>query len=145
VTIVALEHLALIGDVTGELSEELEGIGSLTARGRAGGLVGVVGNGTLLFVALQSPQRNRISGTVTSKPDGELLVVGSCPDSVVRVETRMRPGEHALSRLDVHGFTLYGHLEHGAAESLRERSHVVERQRHEGAVGAKTAVGDEQM
>ena len=76
VAVVSLKHLTLIGEKAGELSQELEGIGSLTARGGTLGLVRVVGDGTLLSVVLHAVERNRISGTRTGQADGELLVIG---------------------------------------------------------------------
>ena len=60
-------------------------------------------------------------------------------------QSRVRPGEHALSRLDVHQFTLYEHLEHGSTEGLGESGHVMERHMHEGAVRTKPAVGYKEM
>lgn len=75
---------------------------------------------------------NRVSGTVAGQSDGELLVFGRCPDSIVRVESRTRPVEHILSRVDVHQLAFNEHLEYGAAEGFREGLDIVERQMDEG-------------
>ncbi len=56
----------------------------------------------------------------------------------------MRPGEHALSRVDVHRLAFHKHLEHRAAEGLGESSDVVERQMDERPIGTKTAIGYEE-
>ena len=85
-----MENLTLIGDVAGEFCQEFEGIGSLAARGRSGRLVGVIGDGTLLFIVLHAAECYGVSGTVPSKPYGELLVVCGGPDGVMYVEPRVR-------------------------------------------------------
>ena len=63
----------------------------------------------------------------------------------MHVESRVRPGEHALGRLDVHQFAFHEHLEHCAAERFGQCRDVMERQVNEGAVWAKTAVGDKKV
>ncbi len=61
------------------------------------------------------------------------------------MESRVRPFEHPLSRLDVHQLTLNEHREHRAAEGLGESGDIMERQMDESAVWPKTAVGDKQV
>lgn len=117
----------------------------------------MVGDSTVLFVVLHAAEgyggsaanasavASALAGTVARKSDRELLVIGGDPDLIVHVETRVRPGEHALSRLDVHQLALHEHLEHGASEGLCESSDVVERHMDENPIGAKTAVGYKEM
>jgi len=50
----------------------------------------VVGDGALFLVILHAAECYGVSGTVPSKPHGELLVVGGGPDGVVCVEPRVR-------------------------------------------------------
>ena len=129
-----LEHLALVGKKACKPSEELEGIGSLACRSGAGGFVGVVGDGAVLFVILHAAECNWITGTVAGQPYGELLVVGRGPNGVMYMESRVRPSEHALSRLDVHQLTLHEEPEHCAAEGFGECGNVVEWEVDESAV-----------
>ncbi len=41
-----------------------------------------------------------VSGAVTGQPDGERAIGSRDPHPVMHVKPRMRPGEHALRRLD---------------------------------------------
>jgi len=82
--------------------EELEGVQSLAARGRTRRLVRVIGDGAVIFLILHAAERHGVPCAVTGEAYGELAVVGCDPNSVVRVESRVLPGEHALRRLDVH-------------------------------------------
>jgi hypothetical protein len=61
------------------------------------------------------------------------------------MESRVRPGEHALSRLDIQELTLDEHLEYRAAERFGQGRDIVQRQPDEGTIGPEAAVGDQHM
>jgi hypothetical protein len=73
-SIVALQHLTLIGDMAGESGQKLECIGSLTASGGTSGLVGVIGDCVVLVVVLHAAEGDGVTGAITSQSDRELLV-----------------------------------------------------------------------
>ncbi len=63
----------------------------------------------------------------------------------MHVKPRMRPGEHALRRLDIHEFPAHEQTQHRPSKGLGECGDIVQRQRHEGAVRQESAIGDEQV
>ena len=63
----------------------------------------------------------------------------------MHVKPRMRPGEHALRRLDIHEFPAHEQTQHRPSKGLGERGDIVQRQRHERAVRPESAIGDEQV
>ena len=70
----------------------------------------------------------------------------SCdPHPVMQVKSRMRPGEHALRRLDIHEFPAHKQTQHRPSKRLGEYCDIVQRQRHERAVRPESAIGHQQV
>ncbi len=63
----------------------------------------------------------------------------------MHVKSRVRPGEHAVRRLDIHEFPAQEQTQHRPSEGLGECGDIVQRQRHEGAVRSKPAIGDQEV
>ncbi len=63
----------------------------------------------------------------------------------MHVKPRMRPGEHAVGRLDIHEFPAHEQTQHRPSKGLGECGDIVQRQRDEGAVRPEPAIGHQQM
>jgi hypothetical protein len=50
-----------------------------------------------------------------------------------------------VGRLDIHEFPVHEQTQHRPPKSLGECCDIVQRQRHERAVGPESAIGDEQV
>ena len=143
--VVALEDLALIGNMAHHPRQELQGVQGLGPRRGAARLVRPIGDRAGGEPVRQPAKRHRVPGAVAGQPGGERPILGWDPHAVVHVKARVRPGEHALGGVAVHQLALHQHAEHRAAERFGHRRHVVQRQRHERAVRPEAAVGDQQM
>ncbi len=109
------------------------------------GLVGVEGHRGVIWLILQPAQRHGVSGAVPGQPDGELAIVGGNPHPVMHVKSRVRPGEHAVRRLDIHEFPAHEQTQHCPSKGLGACCDIVQRQRHEGAVRPEPAIGNQQI
>jgi len=93
--VVALEHLALVGNVAHHPRQELQRIQRLRPGRRPTGLVGVIRDRAGVRCVAQAAERHRMARTVAGQPGGERLIVRGDPHAVVHVKARVRPGEYA--------------------------------------------------
>ena len=82
--VVALHHLAGVGDVGHQAGQEFQRIHGLRAGGGPVGLVGAVGHLPGVRIAGHPLQRDRIAGTRAGQPQGEGAIVLGYPDAGMR-------------------------------------------------------------
>ncbi len=63
----------------------------------------------------------------------------------MHVKPRVRPGEHALRRLDIDEFPPHEQTQHRPSKGLGECGDIVQRQRDERAVRPEPTIGHQQM
>ncbi len=106
VTVVAPQDLALVGDVSQQEVDEVQGLEVMGAGSGAGSIVGAVGDRAGLGIVLEPAQRERAASAVAGQPLVGRPVVLVEPDGVVDAEAGVMPGQHGIGRLRIEELAL---------------------------------------